>query len=247
MAISTLGAGLERICLPAAQAEIDYLILLQAPEAAPIGRAEALLEGRTDVTIVPCSDRGLSNSRNAGLRQAKGDLVLFSDDDVTLEVGGILALRAAFVADPALVLAAGWRAERLPAHPRRAQLTRFNSGRICAPEFMVRRKDTLSLGVWFDPDFGLGAPHGVGEDYIFITDLLRRGGKGLALPVVTGSHPHASTGEHWGDPVLLAARRAVLARVFGRWAGLVRIAYAFRHRARFATVAQMFSFCRPER
>ncbi|MGR3607284.1 MAG: glycosyltransferase [Sulfitobacter sp.] len=232
--IATLGARLARISLPQPQAGVDYLILLQAPEEALSWGAEALQNGRKDVEIVARPDRGLSNSRNAALDLARGDLVLFSDDDVILNPKGIVALRTAFLEFKDLVLAVGWRAERLPKQVKSNRLTRFNSGRICAPEFMVHRQKILALGVRFDPAFGLGALHEIGEDYVFVTDILRAGGLGRALPVTVGSHPYPSTGDQWHTPALLAARRAVLDRVFGTLAPLVRLAYAVKHRGKFS-------------
>ncbi|MCG7625979.1 glycosyltransferase family 2 protein [Epibacterium sp. Ofav1-8] len=242
VAISTLGAGVARIRLPKPQPDIDYLILLQAPQDAPAGAEETLQTGRGDVSILARPDRGLSNSRNAGLEQAQGDLVLFSDDDVVLKVEGILTLRDQFARDPDLVLAAGWRAERLPKTASVKKLTCFNSGRICAPEFMVHKKKTLALDVRFDLEFGLGAHYGVGEDYVFVTDILRAGGVGCTVPVVIGAHPHTSTGDDWSDPALLAARQAVIGRVFGIWAGPIRFAYGLRHRRRFANGVEVWRF-----
>ncbi|MFP3385580.1 glycosyltransferase [Tritonibacter sp. SIMBA_163] len=242
VAISTLGMGVSRIQLPEPVAGIEYLILLQAPEESLAPRGTFRAERRADVRFVELPDRGLSRSRNAGLAYAHTDLVLFSDDDVTLEPEGILTLRDHFVSDPNLALAAGWRRERLPQAARKQHLTRFNSGRICAPEFMVRASVVARLGVQFDLNFGLGAYYGVGEDYVFVSDILHAGGRGVALPVVTGSHPDVSTGEKWSDPRLLRARQAVINRVFGSWALPVRFAYGMRHRRRFANFEQLFAF-----
>jgi len=242
IAISTLGAGLARIRLPEPHPDIDYLILLQMPQDAPTGLADTLTTERRDVVVLARSDRGLSNSRNAGLDKAQGDLVLFSDDDVILRVEGVLALRDQFQRDPDLAVVAGWRAERLPSKASEQRLTRLNSGRICAPEFMVHKHKTQALGVGFDPEFGLGTCYGIGEDYIFVTDLLRAGGKGCTVPVVPGAHPHASTGDDWSDPVLLAARRTVIGRVFGVWAAPIRFAYGLRHWHRFANGVEVLRF-----
>ncbi|KZZ27191.1 hypothetical protein A3753_30360 [Sulfitobacter sp. HI0082] len=236
IAISTLGEGLARIHLPAPVAGLDYLVLLQAPQDTPRNSIEALLANRNDVSLVELSDIGLSNSRNAGLERAGGELVLFSDDDVLLDVNGIFALRDQFAADPELVLAAGWRTERLPSNARSQKLTRFNSGRICAPEFMVRKEKVNELGVRFDTEFGLGARYGLGEDYVFVADILRARGAGLAIPVAIGSHPHTSTGEIWNDADLLTARGAVIHRAFGKWALLWSVFYIIRHRQRFRSL-----------
>ena len=236
VAISTLGAGIDRIQLPEPVAGIRYLLLHQRPQQVP----SVLL--RADVRVVALDTVGLSNSRNAALEQAETDLLIFADDDTTLFLDGVQSLAQSLAAAPDLALAVGWRAERLPSQARRAYLTRFNSGRICAPEFMVRRSLILAKGVRFDPDFGLGARFGVGEEYVFVTDVLRTGLRGITLPVVTGSHPEESTGDLWSDPTLLAARRAVIARVFGMWAPAIRTVYAFKHRRRFRNVAQFTRF-----
>jgi hypothetical protein len=243
VAISTLGAGLGRIRLPAPSAGLTYLILLQCPEAADPGIRKAL-EARADTQVLALEGRGLSNSRNAALAQADQPLVLFADDDQALDAAGIKTLSQAFVQDPGLTLAAGWRAERLPVRARVKRLTRLNSGRICAPEFMVRLAHIRAAGLGFDPEFGLGARYGLGEEYVFVSDVLRCGLKAASLPVVTGKHPHESTGDNWTDPVLLDARRAVLTRVFGRWAGPMRFAYALRHRRRFSSLTQLLKFAR---
>ena len=107
---------------------------------------------------------------------------------------------------------------------------------------MVRRSLIRAAGVRFDPDFGLGARFGLGEEYVFVTDTLRAGLRGITLPVVTGSHPEESTGDLWSDPILLVARQAVIGRVFGRWALVVRIAYMLRHRRRFDSFSGKLRF-----
>jgi GT2 family glycosyltransferase len=52
------------------------------------------------------SEPGLTRQRNQGIRAAKGDVVVFTDDDCTLQPGVFEALAAAY-ADPALVGATG--------------------------------------------------------------------------------------------------------------------------------------------
>lgn len=173
---------------------------------------------------------GLSRSRNVALRCASTDLVLFVDDDMTLDFQGLARLRLEMIADPTLALAVGWRAGRLPAGGGGpVRLGKLNSGRVCAPEFMVRKSLIDKKGVRFDESFGVGTACPTGEDYIFVTDALSAGLVARSYPVVTGSHPHLSTGDNWQDQALLAARRKVLSRVFGGWAPLLRVAYAAKH------------------
>ena len=52
---------------------------------------------------------GLSNARNSGLREARGEVVAFLDDDARAEPGWLSALLDAFAAEPARPLCAGGR------------------------------------------------------------------------------------------------------------------------------------------
>lgn len=242
IAVSTIGARVPALVLPPPCPGVDYLILVQSPGTAACA---AQIVARGDVSRCDLQSEGLSLSRNAALDHATGALVVFADDDMTLSLDGIAALARAFQDDATLDFAAGWRRERLPHAGRRARVQRlqhFNSGRICAPELMVRR--SAVAGLRFDPEFGLGARHGLGEEYVFVTDALKAGLRGRSFPVVMGSHPEASTGEDWSAPALMHARLAVLRRVFGSWAVPVRVAYALRHRRRFGNWRMVWRFAR---
>jgi hypothetical protein len=239
IAISTLGAGVEKIGLPPPSPGISFLILVQdAPEG-----AGQRFSDRPDVTLHCLDTIGVAKSRNAALDLAQGDLVVFGDDDLIWNIAGIQDLRDSFKADPKLDLVLAWRQERRPLDvgPNKP-LTRFNSGRAGAPEMIIRLSAIREHGIRFDTDFGLGGRYGIGEEYVFITDALRAGLHGLSMPVITCSHPHDSTGDNWSDPTLLQGRHAILKRVFGPLAILVRPVYAVRHRRKFTPKSLAFWF-----
>jgi hypothetical protein len=238
IAISTMGRWLETLVFPAPHPDIAYLIIVQnaaSPEPADL---------RSDLRVVHDLDIGLSHSRNLALHHAKTQYLLFADDDHQLLIQGILTLTDALDAAPSLAFAAGYRSKsnEITHRPLEYDLSVWNSGRLCAPEFMIRLSAIREMAVRFDPGFGLGAKYPVGEDYIFVADILGAGGTGRAFPVCTGSHPGPSTGDNWNDLGLLAARAAVLKRVFGHWTWIVRPAYAWRHRHRMASWAHVLKF-----
>ncbi len=244
LAVSTMGARAEAVRLPAERAGVDHLILVQAAPVADLAKHYAT---RRDVRVVILDTLGLSKSRNAALAQATGDLIVFCDDDLGLDLDGIMALAKAFEQDGDLALAAGWRsrgsgAQMVGRRGRTERLTLFNSGRICAPELMVRRTAFGPNGVRFDTDFGLGARHGLGEEYVFVTDAFKAGLKGMSLPIITGQHDDISTGSDWDDPALMRGRQQVLSRVFGPWAWMIRPVYAWRHRRRLGSMRAVFGF-----
>lgn len=229
VAIATMGPRIDDLILPPRKAGLRYVIMVQRP---PVRLPDS---HRPDVTFVPLDSIGLSHSRNAALAFCKTPFLVFADDDMSLDLEGLQGLAHQMILDPRLDFAAGWRAGKMPsAGPRagRHLLRKLNSGRICAPELMVRTATVREAGILFDANFGIGAPNPVGEDYIFVCDMLDAGLRGEGFPIVTGRHPEASTGEVWNDPGVLKARRKVLARCFGATALVISAIYAMRHRKR---------------
>lgn len=242
--VSTIGTRLSRLVLPPPCPGIDYLILAQKTEGqpCPAGFAE-----RDDVTFHALQSLGLSQSRNAALDHATGALLVFADDDMMLSPEGVLALARVFNEDQSLDFAAGWRSDRLPRAGRRGRphrLHHFNSGRICAPELMVRCSSVKSAGLRFDPEFGLGARYGLGEEFVFVTDALKAGLRGWSLPMAMGVHPDDSTGDDWTAPDLMRARIAMVNRAFGPCAAPVRLLYALRYRRRVGGLGNLWRFAR---
>lgn len=242
VAIATMGARMSGISLPEPASRLRYLVVVQH------GRALGLpdhLNGRGDLDILHVDGRGLSRSRNAALEHAATDLLVFADDDMDLHPEGLLALADHLMSRPDLSFVAGWREGRLPRHGRRAgrhTLGLRNSGRICAPELIVRRNRVLGCAVRFDEAFGKGAQHGLGEDYVFVADMLRAGMRGEGLPIITGAHHGPSTGDLWDTPAIFDARLAVQRRVFGTLAWLVHPLYAMRHARRFGHIGLVVRF-----
>lgn len=156
---------------------------------------------------------------------------MVADDDTALDLSGVERLLTALEAAPDLAILTGQLDGRRRAA---APLRLWNAGRTNSSEILLRLAPLRAMGIRFDEGFGLGAAHPVGEEYIFIADALAAGLKGRHLPITVAAHPDASTGERWSDPRLIAARIAVLSRVFGWAAPFVRVFYAYKHRHRLA-------------
>ncbi|SFR15674.1 glycosyltransferase family A protein [Poseidonocella sedimentorum] len=230
VAVSTLAADAGQLRLPLPHPRLRYLVLVQGGAFG----ADNFGAGRSDLEVVALDSFGLSRSRNAAMLRAQTPFLVFSDADIVLDVAGLLALADALRAAPELDFVAGWREDRLaaarPSRRRPHALSRRTAGRVCAPELMLRLEAVRRQGLGFDPEFGLGARHPLGEEYVFIADALAAGLRGRSLPVVAGRHPGESTGHRAPSPALWGARQAVLRRVFGPLAPLIRPLYAWRMR-----------------
>jgi hypothetical protein len=90
--------------------------------------------------------------------------------------------------------------------------------------------------------FGAGAENYLGDEYIFITDLLKKGGKGVFLPLTIAIHPEESSGSRWGTESDLRARAQVFQRVFGRYAPFVRTAFYLKNFRKFGGFSNLAKF-----
>ena len=225
--------------LPQPRHGLRYLVMVQGGLAGHQPHLE-----RPDVEVSHLEEPGVARSRSAVLDQCASPLLLFMDDDIALDLEGVVALARYMDARPELSMVAGV----LEHNNRRRDMTRekrmrhWNTARSMTPEIMIRIADVRASGVRFDPDFGLKGTYPIGDEFVFMTDLLKAGCRGMWVPIRVGSHPGNSTGDLWVDPVIQDARRAALRRVFGGWAPVIKICFAAKHQRRLGGWAAALRF-----
>ena len=201
--------------------------------------------------VVVLDSRGVAKSRNEALRQAQRKYLLFCDDDVTVDIGGVAAAVAHLEATGA-ALALGRAVDETGAFRKNypeetVPLTVLNSAKAATYEMIVDVEQARAADVWFDERFGAGVDRlYLGDEYIFIADLLRAGLKADAVPFTVGVHPTESSGSRWGTDADVDARSAALTRALGSQAWWVKPAFAARH-ARTLGPKRFFRFLRPTR
>jgi hypothetical protein len=84
------------------------------------------------------------------------------------------------------------------------------------------------LGVRFDERFGPGARLATGEEFIFLTDVLGRGGEIDFVPIELASHAAESSGRRRLDAAVLTAKGAMFARTYGTLGALAAVAFVLR-------------------
>lgn len=210
----------------------------------------APLEAR-GARVVVLDSRGVAKSRNEALRQATRRYLLFCDDDVAVDVEGVAAA-VAHLEKSGAALALGRAVDETGAFRKTypsevVPLTVLNSARAATYEMIVDVEQARAANVWFDERFGAGVDGMyLGDEYIFIADLLRAGLTADAVPVTVAMHPADSSGARWGTDADVDARSAALTRALGAKAWWVKPAFAARH-ARTLGVRRFFRFLRPTR
>jgi glycosyltransferase involved in cell wall biosynthesis len=234
---SVLAERAAAIRLPDHMDDVEVLIVVQG------GAVPGDAPRRDDVRYEVLDSRGVTKSRNAVLDRARGQFVLFADDDIVFHEEGVRSVLRELEEHPDLALVLGIAVDeggrlRKPYPSRPLRLTRWNSGKAATYEIMLRRSAFARAGVRFDERFGAGVdPHYLGDEYILIADAIRAGLECRFLPVVMAMHPTVSSGAGWGTARDARARAAIFGRVFGPTAPVARLAFVARSPRRFGSAA----------
>ena len=239
---STLADRLENIILPKLDLPHEIFISIQNP-----GNIEFELPNNFEFHAVTANEKGVAKSRNIVLSSAETKYLLFSDDENTFRGDNIKSVISYLEKHPkcdlVLVQAVDTTGALRKAYPKKVKkLTKFNSAKAATYEMIVRVDSVKSKGIAFDERFGAGADNYLGDEYIFIADLLDKGGAGVFLPLTIAIHPLESSGSRWGSDADLRARAEVFQRVFGKTAPLIRIAFYLKNLRKFGGLKNLVKF-----
>jgi hypothetical protein len=239
---SALADRLGNIVKPEVKLTHDIFISIQDPNNSNVS-LPANFQYRSSTS----SEVGVAKSRNTVLKNTKTKYLLFADDEVIFLSDGIESAISYLEANPGydmvLAQAIDSNGSLRKVYPKaESELTKFNSAKAATYEMIVRVEAIKSKGIYFDENFGAGAKNYLGDEYIFITDLIKKGGAAVFLPVTIAIHPQDSSGSRWGTDADLQARAQVFQRVFGRSAPLIRAAFFVQNFQKFGGLRNMGKF-----
>jgi hypothetical protein len=185
------------------------------------------------------AEAGLSLSRNRVIETAAResiDIALIADNDVTFIDGIEERIVGAFCDYPEAdiitfqaltpeggLLKDGYKSQ-IHWHDSRSV------AKVSSIEIAFNVDSVVRSGIRFDERFGLGAAFPTGEEFIFLTDALRKGLKILYVPAPIVIHPKTTSGGRYAEnPWLIQSKGAMIYRVFGAIAYFVCVLFAMRH------------------
>ena len=226
---STLASRVKNITFPEKRPDRELIVLVQNPNE------QSYVFDSAEAKLVELKSLGVAKSRNAALKYASGQYLIFGDDDIIFDESGLTTLIDYFDSNPDCTIimaqATDERGTLRKNYPNKSHpLTKFNSAKAATYEMMVRLDGIRDKGITFDENFGAGVENFLGDEYIFIADALKKGLKGVFLPVRVAIHPKDSSGSTWGTQRDLKARAAVFTRVFGASAPIFRALFLLKSR-----------------
>lgn len=183
--------------------------------------------GCTNVQYERLNYPGLSKSRNRALDLCLTKYAYIMDDDVEVDVDRIRELVEYMEAEKTDVATCQYICSdgSFPKkYPENIYLHDFlSSARVSSIEMCVNIEAVRKQNIKFDERFGLGADYPSGEEYIFLTDCLKKGLVVKYYPITTGVHPVETSGaDFFTEPNKVLAKREMFKRVF-RWKSLLYI------------------------
>ncbi|MGA1024512.1 MAG: glycosyltransferase family 2 protein [Aquiluna sp.] len=231
---SVLRERIQNITPPVERPDWETVIVVQNPGEKSWQLADfPKLKGREDLSAEELQSIGVAKSRTRAIWLAKGEYLVFADDDIVFNEDALEAAISYLDSNPKLSLlltqASDPSGNLRKQYPKsETKLGLLNSARAATYEMIIRVDAVRQFGVVFDENFGAGSENYLGDEYIFIADLLRAGGKGEFVPITIATHPEVSSGSGWGTDRDRIARARVFNRVFGWLAPLVRLAFGLR-------------------
>ena len=147
-------------------------------------------EGHT-VRTIESVERGIGRSRNLALEEARGRIVLFSDDDIVYSEGYAESILKAFEAHPEadiIMFNVNVSEERKTYQiDKEIRVHKWSVGRYPAYAAAARLDSIREAKVKFSVLFGGGARYSNGEDSLFFMDCLRSGLKIIGVPYNIGT------------------------------------------------------------
>ena len=219
--ISTINEGINKIpdILLPPRANVKYLVSWQRTGTVRVEEPSILSE-RKDVKIVPLDGRGISSNRNNALKNASGDILLFSDDDTIYEPSYFERIKYNFAKYPKADVICFRAIDKDGNFIKRYSSTPFiyanrpRGTHFSSVEIALRRRTDIPF---FDERFGLGSKYlACGEEEIFLNDIYKQGLKIIYVPetiVKTDAH---TTGKRFRTfAAVRRAKGAVLCTLYG--------------------------------
>lgn len=155
---------------------------------------EVLTSNFANVRVINSFEKGLSKSRNLGIKNAKGKLLIIADDDEVFQPNFEEIIIAAHQEFPNSVVI-GFQIENEKGklnkkYPKTSQsyFTRLQLFSVLSIEISFKASILNESTIKFDEQFGLGAQFEMGEEAILLVDLQQQHRQISYVPKVIASH-----------------------------------------------------------
>ncbi|WP_318472297.1 glycosyltransferase [Photobacterium leiognathi] len=229
--ISTYGKRINDIKLTdlPKKENVSYLIVVQQIDLSSFNNH--LL--RDDVRILLLSTIGVSKSRNYALKNAKSEseILIFMDDDIKFvdeNLDLILDVyknkEIKFATHQIINEKGNLRKKYINNKEQHNLFTILKYGTV---EISVRHDFIKNNNILFNEKFGAGSELSACDEPIFLSDIIKKGGKGCHIRKNLFIHPDESNGLFSSNINSIMSRGAMFKVIYGRWLSIPLIMLFF--------------------
>jgi glycosyltransferase involved in cell wall biosynthesis len=187
---------------------------------------------RPNISVLQKYEKGLSKSRNCALSHVQEGICLITDDDVEFLDDLYEKITDAYQLYP--------NADIITFQAKTPEGGFFNSyhdspfkhtlkstAKVSSIEMSFKIKSIKYHNLYFNEDFGLGTTYPTGEEFIFLTDAIKKDLHLQYHPSALTIHPSESSGMLFNTSMLLA-KGAMIHKVFGFYGYFVSLIFAVK-------------------
>lgn len=228
MIFSTFGSRIYSLLdsLPQEQPSTRIIIIHQVNNKS-YNDINAITEKRSDVDYYPIESKGVTKSRNYGIKKSTSDIILFCDDDVTYTTKFQNEILNQYVINPNMdfITFAYSHNPDMQSFASKFSSVSFKHNlktilKIGTIEVSVRRSAIINKNIKFPEDMGAGAKYFLCDEPVFLSQLLKQKCNGMYSPIIIGYHPMESSGSTFNNHYAFASRYLCFTRIFGSFFGL---------------------------
>lgn len=235
---------LESIFKQVDNSQFKILVINQCYE---IAIPENIYNPYENVRVISVSERGTSKSRNLALKNAVGDILTFTDDDLVYASNAVEIVLGIFSGHnevDLITLKMGLIGSKNDYKSYRNEGFKHNCLTVLQAGDCViffRRASWNKTTIFLNEQFGLGAPYPVGEYQIFLSDAIKSGFSCEFVPKKVAYHPDEVTTGTRFDQNSEIGRGALYARLFKTLAPAASVYFAIKNYNRYKVVRGFFS------
>ena len=209
-----------------------------------------LVSDNEKIKVFNVFEKGLSKSRNLALQNATKDLLIFTDDDIVFKQNFEINILDSFNTHTnfdgfrfQFLNRKGNLAKKYPT-TFQYKLSQFEILNTSSVELVFKNNSLKRVAIKFDENFGLGTNFYMGEEAIFVSDVIKSGLKVGFVPEQILSHSQVTTGHKTAISKIYFAQSAVFYRIFGKmylfWIALKLIFDLKQSKINFTEVVHLF-------
>lgn len=171
------------------------------------------------VRFIQMFEKGTGKSRNAAMQNATGELMYLCDDDLTFcpdFYHNIIASANDFpqidIFTFQIITTEGKPFKNYPQLPYRHTVR--TTAKVSIVEMVIRKSAYDTGNIQFDERFGLATVYNTGEEFVMLSDALKKGMTAMFIPKYLVEHPPVSSGKIFNEEVAFD-KGAMTARVYG--------------------------------